>query len=154
MKCPYCGYTESKVIDTRPTDEGEKIRRRRECLQCEKRFTSYEVIETLPLMVIKKDGSREVFSRDKLLGGMIKSLGKHSFSRSKLEEDVSDIEIALYNLTDREVLSSQIGELCMAKLKSMDQVAYVRFASVYHQFEDVNSFLAELRNIPVIEKNK
>ena len=147
MKCPYCGYGESKVIDTRPADEGERIRRRRECLSCEKRFTTYEVVETTPLMVIKKDGSREIFSRDKLLRGMIKSCEKRPVSLSALEEAVSDIQLTLQNRLEREVPSAQIGELCMEKLKGIDQVAYVRFASVYRQFKDINSFLAELKNI-------
>ena len=116
MKCPFCGYTESKVIDTRPTDEGERIRRRRECLKCEKRFTTYEVIETTPLMVIKRDGSREVFSRDKLLSGMIKSCEKRPVSLSALEEAVADIMTTLQNRLEKEVPSTQIGELCMEKL--------------------------------------
>lgn len=152
MKCPFCGYSESKVIDTRPTDEGERIRRRRECLKCEKRFTTYEVIETTPLMVIKRDGSREVFSRDKLLNGMIKSCEKRPVSLSVLEDAVADIMTVLQNRLDREVPSTLIGELCMEKLGSIDQVAYVRFASVYRQFKDINSFLDELKNILETEK--
>ena len=127
MKCPFCGYTESKVIDTRPTDEGERIRRRRECLQCGKRFTSYEVVETTPVMVIKKDGSREAFSHE--------------------------IEVELQNRMDREVPSAVIGELVMEKLKKIDQVAYVRFASVYREFKDINSFLQELKVILEHEKS-
>ena len=154
MKCPYCGYPESKVIDTRPTDEGEKIRRRRECLRCEKRFTSYEVVETTPLMVIKKDGSHEVFSRDKLLAAMIKSCEKRPVPLQVLEEAVSNIVFQLQNELAREVPSSLIGELCMEKLKEIDQVAYVRFASVYRQFKDINSFLDELKNILEQEKNQ
>lgn len=147
MRCPYCGYDESKVIDTRPADEGERIRRRRECLKCEKRFTTYEIIETTPLMVIKKDGSREVFSRDKLLRAMIKSSEKRPTTLSMLEKAVTDIELSLQNHLEREVPSTQIGELCMDKLKEIDQVAYVRFASVYRQFKDINAFLTELKNI-------
>ncbi len=154
MKCPFCGYTESKVIDTRPTDEGERIRRRRECLKCEKRFTTYEVIETTPLMVIKRDGSREVFSRDKLLSGMIKSCEKRPVSLSALEEAVADIMTTLQNRLEKEVPSTQIGELCMEKLGGIDQVAYVRFASVYRQFKDLNSFLEELKNILEYENGK
>ena len=154
MKCPSCGYPESKVIDTRPTDEGEKIRRRRECLRCEKRFTSYEVVETTPLMVIKKDGSHEVFSRDKLLAGMIKSCEKRPVPLQVLEEAVSNIVFQLQNELAREVPSSLIGELCMEKLKEIDQVAYVRFASVYRQFKDINSFLDELKNILEQEKKQ
>ena len=154
MKCPFCGYTESKVIDTRPTDEGERIRRRRECLKCEKRFTTYEVIETTPLMVIKRDGSREVFSRDKLLSGMIKSCEKRPVSLSALEEAVADIMTTLQNRLEKEVPSTQIGELCMEKLGGIDQVAYVRFASVYRQFKDINSFLEELKSILENEEKK
>ncbi|MEG1942417.1 MAG: transcriptional regulator NrdR [Angelakisella sp.] len=153
MKCPYCGYIESKVIDTRPADEGERIRRRRECLKCEKRFTTYEIIETTPLMVIKKDGSREVFSRDKLLRGMIKSCEKRPVTLSVLENAVSEIETTLQNQLEREVPSTKIGELCMEKLKEIDQVAYVRFASVYRQFQDINSFLTELKSILEHEDN-
>ena len=147
MKCPFCGYTESKVIDTRPTDEGERIRRRRECLKCEKRFTTYEVIETTPLMVIKRDGSREVFSRDKLLSGMIKSCEKRPVSLSALEEAVADIMTTLQNRLEKEVPSTQIGELCMEKLGGIDQVAYVRFASVYRQFKDIHTFMEELTKL-------
>lgn len=147
MKCPYCGFAESKVIDTRPTDEGERIRRRRECLQCGKRFTSYEVIETTPVVVIKKDGSREVFNRDKLLRGVMKSCEKRPVSLAQLEALVTEIESELQNRMEREVSSCVIGELVMDKLKKVDQVAYVRFASVYREFKDINSFLAELKQI-------
>lgn len=147
MKCPYCGYPESKVIDTRPTDEGERIRRRRECLQCGKRFTSYEVVETTPVVVIKKDGSREVFNREKLLRGIMKSCEKRPVALACLDNMVTEIESELQNRMEREIPSSAIGELVMEKLKSIDQVAYVRFASVYREFKDVNSFLAELKEI-------
>ena len=147
MKCPFCGYLESKVIDSRPTDEGERIRRRRECLRCEKRFTTYEIIETTPLMVIKRDGSREAFDRGKLLRGMLKSCEKRQVSLDTLEEAVTQIEQVMQNSLEREVTSQQIGELAMEKLRKIDQVAYVRFASVYRQFKDINSFLAELKNI-------
>ena len=154
MKCPFCGHPESKVIDTRPTDEGERIRRRRECLRCAKRFTSYEIIETTPLMVAKRDGSREVFSRDKLLSGMIKSCEKRPVSLSTLEEAVDSIMATLQNGMEREVPSTLVGELCMEKLKSIDQVAYVRFAPVYRQFKDINSFLEELKSILENEEKK
>lgn len=147
MKCPYCGFSESKVIDTRPTDEGERIRRRRECLQCSKRFTSYEVVETTPVVVIKKDGSREVFNRDKLLRGVMKSCEKRPVTLAQLEGMVAEIESELQNRMEREVSSASIGELVMEKLKKVDQVAYVRFASVYREFKDINSFLAELKQI-------
>ena len=153
MKCPFCGYTESKVIDTRPTDEGERIRRRRECLQCGKRFTSYEVVETTPVMVIKKDGSREAFSHDKLLRGVLKSCEKRPVTLAQLESMVSEIEVELQNRMDREVPSAVIGELVMEKLKKIDQVAYVRFASVYREFKEINSFLQELKVILEHEKS-
>ncbi|MBP1558320.1 MAG: transcriptional regulator NrdR [Oscillospiraceae bacterium] len=147
MKCPFCGHADSKVIDSRPTDEGERIRRRRECLSCEKRFTTYEVVETTPLMVIKRDGSREAFDRAKLLSGMLKSCEKRPVSLSTLETAVGEIETTLQNSLEREVSSTEIGELAMEKLKNIDQVAYVRFASVYRQFKDINSFLSELKII-------
>lgn len=147
MKCPFCGYTESKVIDTRPADEGEKIRRRRECLRCGRRFTSYEAVETTPLVVIKRDGSRQEFSRDKVLRSMLKSCEKRSVSMSALEQAADEIESALRNRLEPEIPSSAIGEQCMEKLRKIDQVAYIRFASVYRQFKDINSFLAELQRI-------
>lgn len=147
MKCPYCGDEESKVIDSRPTEDGERIRRRRECLRCRKRFTTYEVVETLPLMVIKKDNSREAFDRQKLLNGMLRSCEKRPVSYQTLEKAVSDIEQTLLNSYDREVSSVRIGELTMQELKKIDEVAYVRFASVYRQFADVESFFTELRKL-------
>lgn len=147
MKCPYCGYEESKVIDSRPADEGEKIRRRRECMQCQKRFTTYEVIETLPIVVVKKDKSRQVFDRSKLIGGMLRACEKRPVPLEVIEEAVDDIEATLQNSIDREVTSIRIGELAMDKLKSIDEVAYVRFASVYRQFRDVNSFMEELARL-------
>lgn len=147
MKCPYCGFEESRVIDSRPTDEGERIRRRRECLQCQKRFTTYEVIESLPIIVIKKDRSREVFNRDKLLNGMLRACEKRPVSLDALERMIDDIEVVLQNTLDREVTSEKIGELVMEKLKSVDEVAYVRFASVYRQFKDINTFMDELNKL-------
>ncbi len=147
MKCPYCGYEESKVIDSRPTDEGEKIRRRRGCLKCEKRFTTYEVIETLPIVVVKKDKSRQVFDRAKLMGGMLRACEKRPVPLEVIEEAVDDIETILQNSIDREVTSIKIGELAMDKLKNIDEVAYVRFASVYRQFRDINSFMDELARL-------
>lgn len=147
MKCPYCGFQESKVVDSRPTDEGERIRRRRECLACGKRFTTYEVIETTPLMVIKKDNSREPFNRNKLLSGMLRACEKRPVSLSQLEQAIDEIEQSIQNSLVREVTSQKLGEEALAKLKEIDQVAYVRFASVYHQFQDINSFLEELNNI-------
>lgn len=147
MKCPFCAYEESKVIDSRPTDEGERIRRRRECLQCGKRFTTYEMIESLPIIVIKKDGSRETFDRQKLLTGMLRACEKRPVSIETLDRVISDIETVIQNSLDREVSSVKIGELVMEKLKAIDEVAYVRFASVYRQFKDINTFMAELNKL-------
>ena len=147
MKCPFCGYEESKVIDSRPTDEGERIRRRRECLECGKRFTTYEMIESLPIVVIKKDGSRETFDRQKLLTGMLRACEKRPVSIEMLDRAISDIETVIQNSLDREVSSDKIGELVMEKLKEIDEVAYVRFASVYRQFKDINTFMDELNKL-------
>ena len=147
MKCPFCGNLESKVVDSRPSDEGASIRRRRECLECHKRFTTYETMESLPLVVIKKDGSRQTFDKDKLLGSMLKACEKRSVPMAKLEEIAGEIEQALQNDMDREIPSARIGELVMERLKGVDEVAYVRFASVYRQFKDINSFMAELNKI-------
>ncbi len=147
MKCPYCGYLESKVVDSRPSDEGASIRRRRECLECHKRFTTYETMENLPVVVIKKDGSRQTFDREKLLGSMLKSCEKRSVPLSKLEEIANEIEQTLQNDMEREVSTADIGELVMEKLKEVDEVAYVRFASVYRQFKDINTFMAELNKL-------
>ncbi len=147
MKCPFCGNLESKVVDSRPSDEGASIRRRRECLECHKRFTTYETMESLPLVVIKKDGSRQTFDRDKLLGSMLKSCEKRSVPLAKLEEIAGEIEQALQNDMEREVSSAVIGELVMEKLKAVDEVAFVRFASVYRQFKDINTFKAELEKL-------
>ncbi len=147
MKCPFCSYEESKVIDSRPTDEGERIRRRRECLKCQKRFTTYEIIESLPIVVIKKDKSREVFNRDKLINGMLKACEKRPVSINSIEHAVNEIEAVLQNSLDREVTSDHIGELVMEKLKTLDEVAYVRFASVYRQFKDISTFMEELNKL-------
>ena len=144
MKCPYCGHLESKVVDSRPADEGASIRRRRECLSCRKRFTTYETMESLPLMVIKKDGSRQSFDRGKVMRGLIRACEKLPISYQDLEGVVAEIEQALQNQIDREVSSSQIGELVLERLKTLDEVAYVRFASVYREFKDIHSFMAEL----------
>lgn len=140
MKCPYCGFNESKVVDSRPTDEDSRIRRRRECLSCARRFTTYEVIETVPIIVVKQDGSREEFDRDKLLRGMLRACEKRPVSIETLEKAVSDIEARIQNSLDREVSAVQIGEYAMDALKEIDEVAYVRFASVYRHFKDINSF--------------
>ena len=147
MKCPFCGAIDSKVIDSRPTEDGEKIRRRRECLSCKKRFTTYEIVETVPLMVVKKDHSREVFDRQKLLNGMLRACEKRPVSFQQLDAAVSRIEQKLMNSYDREVSSIHIGDLAMEELKQLDDVAYVRFASVYRQFSDVNTFMEELKDM-------
>ncbi len=147
MKCPFCGFEESKVIDSRPTDEGQRIRRRRECLQCGKRFTTYEIIESLPIIVIKKDKSRETFNRDKLMTGLLRACEKRPVSIDTLDNMIDEIEIIIQNSLDREVSSERIGELVMEKLKKIDEVAYVRFASVYRQFKDINTFMTELNKL-------
>ena len=147
MKCPFCGFEESKVIDSRPTDEGQRIRRRRECLQCSKRFTTYEIIESVPIIVVKKDKSREAFDRVKLFNGMLRACEKRPVSISQIENAVADIEAELQNSLDREVTSVHIGELAMDRLKLLDEVAYVRFASVYRQFKDINTFMEELAKL-------
>ena len=147
MKCPYCAHLESKVVDSRPSDEGTSIRRRRECLACHKRFTTYETIESLPLVVIKKDGSRQSFDRSKLLGSMLKACEKRSVPLSVLEQMAAEIEQTLQNEMDREIPSARVGELVMEKLKGVDEVAYVRFATVYRQFKDINTFMAEITRL-------
>ena len=147
MKCPFCGFEESKVIDSRPTDEGQRIRRRRECLQCTKRFTTYEIIESLPIIVIKKDKSRETFNRDKLMTGLLRACEKRPVSFDTLDNMIDEIEVIIQNSLDREVSSERIGELVMEKLKKIDEVAYVRFASVYRQFKDINTFMSELSKL-------
>lgn len=147
MKCPYCGYIEDKVIDSRPTDEGSAIRRRRECSKCTKRFTTYEKVESLPLMVIKKDKTRQPFCRDKLLNGLLRACEKRPVSVDDLEKLVDEIESQIHNSLQREITSQKIGEMIMARLKDMDEVAYVRFASVYRQFKDVNTFMDELSKL-------
>ncbi len=147
MKCPYCGYEESKVIDSRPADEGERIRRRRECLKCAKRFTTHEVIETVPIIVVKRDKSREVFDRNKLTAGLLRACEKRPVSLEQIEKMVDSIEAQLQASLDREVTSMTIGELTMEQLKNVDEVAYVRFASVYRQFKDINTFMDELNKL-------
>lgn len=147
MKCPYCGYQESKVVDSRHSDDNLSIRRRRECLGCQRRFTTYEVVESVPIVVVKRDKSREVFNRDKLLSGLLKSCEKRPVSMETLVRAVDEIEAKLQNSLDREITSQQIGELAMEKLKAIDEVAYVRFASVYRQFRDINTFMEELKKL-------
>ena len=147
MKCPYCGFQESKVIDSRHSEDSTSIRRRRECLSCQKRFTTYETVESLPIVVIKKDGSRQSFDRNKLLNGMVRACEKRHVSLNDLEAAVTEIEQIIQNSLEREVQTSYIGELVMERLKPLDEVAYVRFASVYRQFKDINSFMAELNKL-------
>jgi len=147
MRCPYCSYSESKVIDSRPAEEGTTIRRRRECLSCGKRFTTYEIMERLPLLVVKRDGSRQSFDRMKVIGGMIKACEKRPVPVDEIERVADEIEQELQSSLEREVSSVQIGEMIMERLKDLDQVAYVRFASVYRQFKDINTFLDELNKL-------
>ena len=147
MKCPYCAHDESKVIESRPTEEGEKIRRRRECLKCGKRFTTYEVIESVPILVVKRDKSREAFDSQKLLNGMLRACEKRPVEYATLEKAISEIEATIQNSFEREITSEKIGELVMEKLKDIDEVAYVRFASVYRQFTDVSTFIAEVNKL-------
>ena len=147
MKCPYCGYSESKVFDSRPADENSSIRRRRECLSCGKRFTTYETVESLPMVVVKKDGSRQSFDRRKVLGGMIRACEKRPVPLAELEKIAEEIEQDLQNSMEREISTEAIGEKVMERLRNVDQVAYVRFASVYRQFKDIDTFMTELNKL-------
>ena len=147
MKCPYCGFSESKVIDSRPADENASIRRRRECLSCAKRFTTYETVESIPMVVVKKDGSRQSFDRAKNLGGMIRACEKRPVPMADMEKIAGEIEQDLQNSMEREIRSEVIGEMVMDRLRTVDQVAYVRFASVYRQFQDIDTFMAELTKL-------
>ena len=153
MKCPYCGNSESKVIDSRPAEEGASIRRRRECLTCQRRFTTYEIMERLPLVVIKRDGSRQTFDRSKLVKSMLKACEKRSVALDQLEDIAGDIEQTMQNALEREVSTTEVGEMVMTHLKNVDEVAYVRFASVYRQFKDINTFMEELTKL-LGEKSK
>ncbi len=147
MRCPFCGYAESKVIDSRPAEEGATIRRRRECLACQKRFTTYEIMERLPLVVVKRDGSRQTFDKIKLLNGMLRACEKRPVSLQSLEKIADEIEQELQNSLEREVNTTEIGEMVMERIKDVDEVAYVRFASVYRQFKDVKTFFDELTKL-------
>lgn len=147
MKCPACAYEESRVVDSRPSADGSTIRRRRECLACQKRFTTYEIIETAPLVVVKRDKSREPFDRNKILSSIIRACDKRQVSRKEMEDMVNEIESRLQNTLRGEVASTEIGEMVMEKLKTVDEVAYVRFASVYRQFKDINDFMDELKRL-------
>lgn len=147
MKCPYCGHADSKVVDSRPADDGESIRRRRECLSCGKRFTTYETVETLPLIVVKKDGSRQSFEKDKVLKGIIHACAQRPVPMEKMEKIANEVEQEIQNSMNREISANRIGELVMDKLKKVDEVSYVRFASVYRQFKDIDSFMDELNKL-------
>jgi transcriptional repressor NrdR len=147
MKCPFCGDQESKVVDSRRSEDGLSIRRRRECLACQRRFTTYDTVEELPILVIKRDGSRQAFDRNKLINSMIRAFDKRQVEPSDLERIATDIEQTLQNTLEREVSTDRIGELVMERIKPLDEVAYVRFASVYRQFKDINSFMQELKKI-------
>ena len=147
MKCPFCGYLESKVIDSRSTEESNAIRRRRECLRCSKRYTTYEKVEDIPILVIKKDLSRESFNKEKIISGLIKACQKRPVSRAQIEEIASDIERNISNKMMVEIKSDYIGEMIMERLKDIDEVSYVRFASVYRQFKDINTFMEEIKNL-------
>ena len=147
MKCPFCGYSDSKVIDSRPAEEGATIRRRRECLACGKRFTTYEIIERLPLVVIKRDGSRQSFDKVKLINGMVRACEKRPVTLSQLETIADEIEQELQSGLEREIRTVDIGEMVMSRLKDVDEVAYVRFASVYRSFKDINTFMEELSKL-------
>ena len=147
MKCPFCGYTDSKVIDSRPAEDGTTIRRRRECLECQKRFTTYEIIERMPLVVIKRDGSRESFDKVKIINGVIRACEKRPVTMTQIENLANDIELELRGRLESEVKSEVIGEMVMVRLKDLDEVAYVRFASVYRSFKDINTFMEELTKL-------
>lgn len=147
MRCPYCGQVESKVVDSRPAEDGTSIRRRRECLSCGKRFTTYETVETLPLIVIKKDGSRQNFEKEKVLKGIIRACAQRPVPMETMERIADEVEQELQNSMNREISANRIGELVMERLKSVDEVSYVRFASVYRQFKDIDSFMEELNKL-------
>lgn len=147
MKCPFCGFGDSKVIDSRPTEEGSSIRRRRECIECGGRFTTYEKVETVPLVVVKRDNSREPFDRHKLLSGLMRACVKRPVPTAELEKLVDDIETTMSNSLRREFQANEVGEMAMEKLKNLDEVAYVRFASVYRRFQDVDTFRKELNKL-------
>ena len=151
MKCPHCGFQESKVVDSRHSEDGTSIRRRRECLNCQKRFTTYEIIERLPMVVVKRDGSRESFDRVKLINGMVRACEKRPVSLAQLEKIADEIEQELQGNLEREISTVTIGEMVMDRLKDVDEVAYVRFASVYRQFKDINTFMEELNKL-LLEK--
>ena len=144
MKCPVCGDTESKVVDSRHSDDGLSIRRRRECMQCQRRFTTFEIVESLPIIVVKRDGSHQNFDRNKVLNSMIRAFDKRKVNVEDLDRITTEIEQTIQNSLEREITTDQIGEMVMERLKPIDEVAYIRFASVYRRFQDVNSFMREI----------
>ena len=147
MKCPFCGHSESKVVDSRPAEEGSSIRRRRECLSCAKRFTTYETVESLPMVIVKKDGSRQSFDREKVTSSMIRACEKRRVSLEQIEKMSEEIEQTLQNALEREVTSDYVGELVMSKLRPVDEVAYIRFASVHRHFQNIDDFTQELNKL-------
>ena len=144
MKCPFCGDQESKVVDSRHSDDGLSIRRRRECMQCQHRFTTYEIVETLPIIVVKRNGSRQSFDRNKIVNSMIRAFDKRKVDMNDLERIALEIEQTIQNSLDREITTEKLGEMVMERLKPLDEVAYIRFASIYHRFQDANSFMQEI----------
>ena len=147
MKCPFCGDIESKVVDSRRSEDGDSIRRRRECLACQRRFTTYEIVESLPIIVVKRDGTRQGFDRDKILKSMVRAFDKRKVEIAQLERITTEIEQTIQNTLEREVTTDKIGEMVMERIKPLDEVAYIRFASVYRRFQDVGSFVAEIERI-------
>jgi transcriptional repressor NrdR len=146
MKCPFCGAQESKVVDSRPAEDGSSIRRRRECIACQRRFTTYEIVESLPIIVVKRDGTRQSFDRNKILNSMVRAFDKRQVDVADLDRITTEIEQSIQNTLEREVSTDKLGEMVMARLKPLDEVAYIRFASVYRRFQDVNSFIHEINN--------
>ena len=144
MKCPFCGDQESKVVDSRRSEDGQSIRRRRECLKCQRRFTTYEIVESLPIIVLKRDGSRQSFDRNKVMNSMIRAFDKRKVDVQDLDRITTEIEQSIQNTLEREISSDKIGEMVMERLKTLDEVAYIRFASIYHRFQDASSFLREI----------
>ena len=147
MKCPFCGDIESKVVDSRRSEDGQSIRRRRECLKCQRRFTTYEMVESLPIIVVKRDGTRQNFDRNKILNSMIRAFDKRKVDLDDLDRLTTEIEQAIQNSLEREISTDKLGEMVMARIKPMDEVAYIRFASVYRRFQDVNSFMREISSL-------
>lgn len=147
MKCPYCGFLDSKVVDSRPSEDGSNIRRRRECLKCQKRFTTYEMVESLPVIVVKRDGTRQSFDRNKILNSMVRAFDKRQVSMSELDRITTEIEQQIQNTLEREISADRLGQMVMERIKPLDEVAYIRFASVYRRFQDVSGFIHEINKI-------